>query len=181
MILDSGWSCEEVALDHDDFGLNQSKIMNVIDSNKLERDMQISLRNLHKLDCAGKPDSTFPHPALALPLDDDTIHLWHGLSVADGLERPTRFEAGGSACQVSGEQQEKLKAWAAAALARSTREIGVWAEPEYGMILTQHWTADALQGRLNATMATPLRATALLLPSNPWARHRNAPAARRPA
>ncbi|MGP0061126.1 MAG: sulfite reductase subunit alpha [Beijerinckiaceae bacterium] len=52
-------------LDHDDFGLNQSKIMNVIDSNKLERDAQISLRNPRKLDCAGKPVPTFPHPALA--------------------------------------------------------------------------------------------------------------------
>jgi hypothetical protein len=39
--------------------------MNVIDSNKLERDMQISLRNLRKLDCTGKPVPTFPHPALA--------------------------------------------------------------------------------------------------------------------
>jgi hypothetical protein len=27
--------------------------------------MQISLRNLRKLDCAGKPVPTFPHPALA--------------------------------------------------------------------------------------------------------------------
>jgi hypothetical protein len=52
------------ALDHDDFGLIQSKIMNVIDSNNVERDMQISLRNLRKLDCAGKPVPTFPHPAL---------------------------------------------------------------------------------------------------------------------
>jgi hypothetical protein len=39
-------------LDHDDFGLNQSKIMNVIDSKSLERD------------AGGKPVSTFPHPAL---------------------------------------------------------------------------------------------------------------------
>ncbi len=39
-------------LDHDDFGLNQSKIMNVIDSNNLERD------------AGGKPVPTFPHPAL---------------------------------------------------------------------------------------------------------------------
>jgi hypothetical protein len=53
------------ALDHDDFGLNQSKIMNVIDSKNLERDGQISLRNLRKLDCAGKPVPTFPHPALS--------------------------------------------------------------------------------------------------------------------
>ncbi len=51
-------------LDHDDFGLIQSKGMNVINSNNLERDRQISLRNLRKLDCAGKPVPTFPHPAL---------------------------------------------------------------------------------------------------------------------
>jgi hypothetical protein len=45
--------------------LIQSKII-VIDSKDLERDMQISLRNLRKLDCAGKPAQrpTFPHPAL---------------------------------------------------------------------------------------------------------------------
>ncbi len=41
-------------LDHDDFGLNQSKIMNVIDSNKIERD------------AGGKPVPTFPHPALGV-------------------------------------------------------------------------------------------------------------------
>jgi hypothetical protein len=39
-------------LDHDDFGSNRSKIMNVIDSNILERD------------AGGKPLHTFPHPAL---------------------------------------------------------------------------------------------------------------------
>jgi hypothetical protein len=53
-------------LDHDDFGLNQSKIMNVIDSKNLERHGQISLRNLRKLDCVGKPVPTFPHPALGV-------------------------------------------------------------------------------------------------------------------
>ncbi|MGB8278682.1 MAG: hypothetical protein WCF20_12225 [Methylovirgula sp.] len=53
-----------MALDHDDFGLNQSKVMietsdisdvsrNVIDSHNLERD------------AGGKPVPTFPHPALA--------------------------------------------------------------------------------------------------------------------
>ncbi|WP_210162187.1 nickel/cobalt transporter [Methyloferula stellata] len=40
------------AQDHDDFGFNQSKIMNVIDSYRLERD------------AGGKPVPTFPHPAL---------------------------------------------------------------------------------------------------------------------
>jgi hypothetical protein len=40
-------------LDHDDFGSSRPKIMNVIDSNILERD------------AGGKPLRTFPHPALA--------------------------------------------------------------------------------------------------------------------
>jgi hypothetical protein len=55
---------QHLALDHDDFGLNQSKII-VIESNKFERDMRMSLRNLRKLICAGKPAQhpTFPHPA----------------------------------------------------------------------------------------------------------------------
>ncbi len=39
--------------------------MNVIDCKKLKRDTQICLRHLRKLDCAGKPVSTFPYPALA--------------------------------------------------------------------------------------------------------------------
>ncbi|MGP0060051.1 MAG: PAS-domain containing protein [Beijerinckiaceae bacterium] len=51
--------------DHDDSGLNQSKIVHVIDSKNSEGDMQISSRNLRKLDCAGKTAQrpTFPHPA----------------------------------------------------------------------------------------------------------------------
>ncbi len=51
-------------LDHDDFGLNQSKIVDVIDSNNLARHAQISVRNLRKLDCAGKAGPSFPHPAV---------------------------------------------------------------------------------------------------------------------
>ena len=42
-------------LDHDDFELNRSKIMNVIDSNNVKRDRQISSRNLRELICTGKP------------------------------------------------------------------------------------------------------------------------------
>jgi transposase len=64
----------------------------------------------------------------ALLLDDDTIRRWHGLFIEDGFEGLTRFEAGGSACQMNGEQQENLKAWVAAALPRSTRQIGAWIE-----------------------------------------------------
>jgi hypothetical protein len=52
-------------VDHDDFGFDQPKIMNVIDSENLERDMQIGSRNPHKFDCVGKPLHTLPHPAVA--------------------------------------------------------------------------------------------------------------------
>jgi hypothetical protein len=41
-------------LDHDEFGSNRSKLMNVIDFKVLERD------------AGGKPASTFPHPALVV-------------------------------------------------------------------------------------------------------------------
>ena len=44
-------------LDHDDFGLIPSKIMNVIDSKNLARD------------AGGKPVSTLPHPALGTRRD----------------------------------------------------------------------------------------------------------------
>jgi len=67
-----------IALDHDGFGRSRSKIIetsdisdvsvNVIDSNNLERDRQISSRNLHELDCAEKLASTFSHPALGVSL-----------------------------------------------------------------------------------------------------------------
>jgi hypothetical protein len=63
--VDSG-PRDRLTQDHDDFGLMRSKIMNVIDSKKLERDRQISLRNLREPDCAGKAAQrpAFPHPAL---------------------------------------------------------------------------------------------------------------------
>ncbi len=40
-------------------------VMNVIDSKSSERDRQMSLRNRRKRDCAGKPNTGFPYPALA--------------------------------------------------------------------------------------------------------------------
>ncbi|MDR3407088.1 MAG: hypothetical protein P4L68_01155, partial [Methylovirgula sp.] len=52
------------ALDHDDFGSNRSKIMNVIDSKNSKRDF------------SEKPESTFSHSALEEPplrLSDDDV------------------------------------------------------------------------------------------------------------
>ena len=72
-------------LDHDDFGLNQSKIMNVIDSKHLERDLR------------GKPVPTLPHPALAA--DSRILFLHRRLAAADiyflnsRRDRPEHVEA----------------------------------------------------------------------------------------
>ena len=84
----------------------------------------------------------------ALLLDDDTIRRWHGLFIEDGLEGLTRFEAGGSACQMNGEQQENLKAWVAAALPRSTRQIGAFIEKEFGLVYESRSGLIALLHRL---------------------------------
>jgi transposase len=70
--------------------------------------------------------------AKILFVDDDTIRSWRKLYEEDGLEGLTRFEAGGSACQLSEEQQETLKAWVEASLPRTTREVGAWIEKQFG-------------------------------------------------
>ena len=93
--------------------------------------------------------------ARALLLDDDTIRGWHGLFVAEGLEGLARFEAGGSACQVSDEQQEKLKAWVAAALPRTTRQIGAWIEKEFGIVYEGRSGLIALLHRLGLEYHKP--------------------------
>ena len=59
--------------------------------------------------------------AKVLLLDDDTIRTWYRLYEEDGIEIHN-FSYEGSACQLSGEQQEKLKAWVATALPRTTRQ-----------------------------------------------------------
>ena len=91
----------------------------------------------------------------ALLLDDDTIRRWHSLFIEDGLEGLTRFEAGGSACQMSGEQQEKLKAWVAATLPRSTRKIGAWIEKEFDLVYAGRSWLIALLHRLGLEYHKP--------------------------
>jgi transposase len=91
----------------------------------------------------------------ALFLDDDTVRRWHGLFVEDGLEGLTRFETGGSACQLSGEQQEKLKTWVAAALPRTTRQIGAWIAKEFGVAYEGRSGLIALLNRLGLEYCKP--------------------------
>jgi transposase len=60
--------------------------------------------------------------AKVLFVDDDTIRSWRHLYEEDGLEGLTRFGAGGSACQLSGEQQDQLKTWVQATLPRTLQQ-----------------------------------------------------------
>jgi transposase len=91
----------------------------------------------------------------ALLLDDDTIRKWRDLFVAEGIEGLARFEAGCSACQLNGEQQEKLTAWVGAALPRSTRQIGAWIEKEFGLVYESRSGPIALLHRLGLEYHKP--------------------------
>ena len=78
-ILDQSRNIAEFALDHvHDFGLGQSKVMNVIDFKSAERD------------AGGKPISTFPHPALGADdvLNAETKH-WLDLHYSYPIEELT--------------------------------------------------------------------------------------------
>jgi transposase len=97
----------------------------------------------------------FRKVAEVLLLDDGTIRAWHKMFVDDGLEGLTRFESGGSACQMSDEQRDKLKAWVASALPRSTRQIGAWVEKEFGLVYAGRSGLMALLNRLGLEYHKP--------------------------
>ena len=58
--------------------------------------------------------------AKVLYLDDDTVRGWSKRYGEGGLKGLRRFEAGGSACSLSPEQQEKLAAFIRTTSPRST-------------------------------------------------------------
>ncbi len=91
----------------------------------------------------------------ALFVDDDTIRRWHGRFIEDGFDGLLHFEVGGSACRMSGEQQEQLKAWVAAALPGSTRQIGAWIETQFGLAYEGRSGLIALLHRLGLEYRKP--------------------------
>ena len=93
--------------------------------------------------------------AKVLLLDDDTIRTWFRLYEEDGIEGLTNFSYEGSACQLSGEQQEKLKAWVATALPRTTRQVGAWIENEFGVVYEGRSGLIALLHRLGLEYHKP--------------------------
>ena len=88
--------------------------------------------------------------AKVLLLDDDTIRTWHRLYEEDGIEGLASFGYEGSACRLSDEQQDKLKAWIAETLPRTTREVGAWIEKECGIEYQGRSGLIALLARRNS-------------------------------
>jgi transposase len=68
--------------------------------------------------------------AKVLLIDDDTIRTWYALYHEEGIEGLASFGTEGSACCLTGEQQDKLTCWITEALPRSTQAIGAWLEKE---------------------------------------------------
>ena len=93
--------------------------------------------------------------ATALLLDDDTIRTWHRLYEEDGIEGLAGFGYEGSACRLSIEQQDKLKAWIAETLPRSTREIGAYIEKEFEVTYEGRSGLIALLHRLGMVHRKP--------------------------
>lgn len=71
--------------------------------------------------------------AKVLFLDNDTIRTWCQLYQEDGIEGLAGFGHEGGVCRLTSEQQDKLKAWIAETLPRTTRQVGAWIEQECGI------------------------------------------------
>ena len=68
-----------------------------------------------------------------LLLDNDTIRIWYQRYQEDGIEGLASFGHEGSACRLTAQQQDKLKAWIFETLPRTTRAVGAWIACECGV------------------------------------------------
>jgi transposase len=93
--------------------------------------------------------------AKVLFVDDDTIRNWFRLFEEDGIDGLAWFGREGSTCQLCDAQQETLKAWIAAALPRSTRQVGAYIEKEFGVIYESRSGLIALLHRLGLEYHKP--------------------------
>ena len=86
--------------------------------------------------------------ARVLLLDDDTVRTWYRLYQEEGIEGLAGFGHEGSACRLSDAQQDRLKAWIAETLPRTTRAVGAWIETEFGITYESRSGLIALLHRL---------------------------------
>jgi transposase len=93
--------------------------------------------------------------AKVLLLDDDTIRAWFRLYEEDGIEGLASFGHEGSPCRLNEPQRDKLKAWIAETLPRTTREVGAWLETEFGIAYQGRSGLIALLHRLGMEHRKP--------------------------
>jgi Winged helix-turn helix len=72
-----------------------------------------------------------------------------------GIEGLAGFGHEGSACRLSGVQQDKLTAWITETLPRTTREVGAWIETEGGITYESRSGLIALLHRLGMEHRKP--------------------------
>ena len=83
---------------------------------------------------------------------------WRGTSQNSQLKaclRNPQPHVGGSASYLGVKQEDDLKAWVAAALPRSTRQIGAWIEKEFGLVYESRSGLIALLHRLGLEYHKP--------------------------
>jgi transposase len=81
------------------------------DLTELARDGSAAHRLARRANALVLLDAGMSYAAVAKVLltDDNTVRTWHRLYEEDGIEGLASFGYEGSACRLSGEQQEKLK------------------------------------------------------------------------
>jgi len=93
--------------------------------------------------------------AKVLYLDDDTVRIWRKVYDERGVAGLTSFDVGGSASRLSPAQEEALKAYVAANLPRTTRQVGAYVEKEFGVVYESRSGLIALLHRLGQEYKTP--------------------------
>ena len=93
--------------------------------------------------------------AKVLYLDDDTVRIWRKVYDECGVAGLTGFDVGGSASRLSPAQEEALKAYVAANLPRTTRQVGAYVEKEFGVVYESRSGLIALLHRLGLEYHKP--------------------------
>jgi transposase len=102
--------------------------------------------------------------AKVLFLDDDTIRTWYRRYEEDGFDGLASFGYDGSACRLSDQQQDKLKAWITETLPRTTCAVGAWVEKEFGITDESRSGLVALLHRLGMEHRKPKAVSSKLDP-----------------
>ena len=95
--------------------------------------------------------------AKVLFLDNDTIRTWYQLYQEDGIDGLASFNHEGGSCQLTVEQQDKLKAWIAETLPRTTPQVGAWIALEFEIEYQTRSGLIALLHRLGTEHASRRR------------------------